>query len=96
MPLTVGQAALRVPRERRHPLEDGVAAAAGGHGAEVAVGRRRHVDLRGHEPLAARVRDERLPHGLDRVGGVDRRVDVPGCEDGDAHGPSAHEHVEGV
>ena len=50
------QSPLGVPRERRHPLQHRVAAAARRHRPEVAVGRRRHIDLGGHQPVAARVR----------------------------------------
>ena len=49
-------------------------------------GRRRHVDLGGHQPVAARVVDERAADGLDRVGGIDGRVHVPRGKDGNTHG----------
>ena len=62
------EAARRVARERRHPLEQGVAAAERRHRAEVAGRVVRHVDLRLHRPLAAVVRDERLADGVVRLG----------------------------
>ena len=71
------QAARRVARERRHPLEQRVPAAERRHRPEVAGRVGRHVDLRRHRPLAARVGDERVAHRLDRPLRRDGRLDVP-------------------
>ena len=58
----------RVAGEGRDPLEHRQLAAAGGHRAEVAVGRAVEVDLRRHDPLAAVVGEERRARALDRLG----------------------------
>ena len=74
----------RIARERRHPLERGVAAAERRHRAEVARRVGGDVDLGRHRPLAPRVRDERLAHGLDGPLRRHRRLDVPPAEDRNA------------
>ena len=53
------------------------------HRAEVARGIVRDVDLRRHRPLAARMRDERVAHRVDRAVRRDRLLDVPRREDED-------------
>ena len=76
------EAERRVARERRHPFQQREASPERRHRAEVAGGIRRHVDLRRHRPLAARVGDERVPDDLDRALGRDGGLDVPPPEDG--------------
>ena len=83
------QPSRRVAGKRRHPLQQRVAAAERRHRAEVAGRVVRHVQLRLHRPLAARVRHERAPHGLVRALGRHRRLDVAGREERDRHGYSA-------
>ena len=75
--------------ERRHPLQERVAAAERRHRPEVAGGVVRHVQLRLHRPLAARVREEAGAHRLVGALGGNRRVDVTGREERDCHGYSA-------
>src|SRR4051812_1224873 len=79
------QSALRVPREGRHPFQNGVARPGRGHRAEIAAVDG-HVHLRRHRPVPARVLDERLADGLDGVPGRERGADVRGGEEGYAHG----------
>ena len=85
--------------ERGLPTVSGIVllsdAAAGWHRPEVAVGRCRHVDLGGHQPVAARVVDERAADSLDRVGGVDGRVHVPRGKDGNPHGGAYPRYLTG-
>ena len=77
-PVTVGSPRARLPGERRHPLEERVAAAEGRHRAEIARRVVRHVDLRRHRPVATMVGDERVTDGVVRVlrrdGGEHRRA----------------------
>ena len=54
------------------------------HRAEVARRVVRHVDLRRHLPLAARVGDERVANGLDGAVGRHRLAHVAAREDRDA------------
>ena len=75
----------RVARERRHPLQQRVSSADGGHRAEVPRGVVGHVQLRLHRPLAARVGDEPLAHGLVRLEGRDGALDIRTPEEGNAH-----------
>ena len=75
------QAAGRVARERRHPLEQRVPAAERRHRSEVPGRVVRDVDLRRHRPLAAVVGDERVAHGLHRRFGRDGAQHGLGVED---------------
>ena len=59
------EALRRVAGKRGHPLQKRMPAAERRHRAEVARRVVRHVHLRRHRPLAARVRDERLAYRLD-------------------------------
>ena len=80
-----GKALGRVSRERRDPLQHGVAVAERRHGPEVTVLGARDVDLRLHRPGALGVRDERC---LDRVVGLVRRdgpLDVGAGEEWHGH-----------
>src|SRR5439155_12571814 len=70
------QALRRVAREGRDPLQRGMAPAERRHGAEVPGRVSRDVDLRRHRPLAARIGDERIAHGLERTLRRDRGLDV--------------------
>ncbi len=73
MPIHRGQpVGGRVAREGGDPLQHRQVGAAGGHRAEVAVGRAVEVDLGGHHPLAAVVVQERVADVVDRVGGAHR------------------------
>src|SRR3954453_16360316 len=58
-----------------------MAVAQRGHRAEVARRVVRHVQLRLHRPLAARMRDERVANRLDRSRRRHGEVDVPRGED---------------
>ena len=82
-PITVGNPCAGLPGKDVTHFSERVAAAERGHGAKVPGGIRRHVDLRRHRPLAARVRDERVAHRLERALRRDRSLDVLRGEDRD-------------
>src|SRR5215207_4752253 len=76
-----GQAALRVSRERRHPLERRESLAPSRHRPEVAVRWRIEVDLGRHRPVAAGVSLERQAHAFDRERRLDRRHERVAVQD---------------
>ncbi len=78
-----GEAARRVPGERRDPLEKCVAVADGGHGAEVPGRVVRDVDLRRHRPRRSGMRLECGANRIVRVVWRDGPLDVGGSEDRD-------------
>ena len=83
------QAASGVARKRGHPLQQCMPGAERRHRPEVARRVVRHVELRLHRPLAARVRDEAGVHRVVGALGRNGRLDVTGREERDAHGYSA-------
>ncbi len=73
----------RVPRKRRHPLQERVPATERRHGTEVAGRIGVHVHLRRHRPLAACVRDERVANRLERALRRDGLLDGGAVEERD-------------
>ncbi len=82
-PVDGRQSALGIARKRRDPLQQGMAAAERGHGAEVAGRIVRDVQLRLHRPFAACVRHERVPNGVVGPFRRDCRLHVPRGEERD-------------
>ena len=72
MPITTGSPRAGLPGNEHDPLQDRQARAAGGHRAEVAVGRRLQVDLRRHRPTRrVAYSTNPLADALDRLERVD-------------------------
>ena len=70
-----------IARERRHPLQQCVAATESRHRAKVAFRIRGDVDLGRHRPLAARIGDERFAHRLERTLGRDSLAHLRSVEE---------------